>query len=771
MKKSPVIAGILTILAILITNIAPIFAQSNLNDTLKVSKTRRIHQKFDFEKVAKQLTGLSKPAIVIPQEDSIPKSLKSIVSQDIKRTNGNITLGYAYGLNTVFVDTSRNIGSIFNTSGDFSTAIVGVPVTISFNYSTLRVPLGTNNFFRISLDKNRLIEQQKEKLTASITKIEEQQVSLNKKQAELAGLMGYVEVYLDQLKRLSEQEVEKRKQAIGEKLQDTMAGGKSLFFDSISSIQANNVKKFDANKLNLNDSLDYKLYSDSLTKIYNRINELKNGLDSISNKLTAAKQMLSSYQSQLSLPASSPNLAGTAINKTGLLQSIKTLDLGLSYPKTTAMSGQNVPIKGIHAEIQLRNYYLSVASGLTLNNLMLSTNEIQNKLNYSQNIFNNFDFQQIMNNGWLTAIKTGYGTPEGTHAFIGFNYLTNTRFLNPAGTLTQTDYDPAASFELDLRYVPLFLKGSAFDLVYGKTSLNKRLDTINELGVFQSIFSGYNSNLFLGKYSQSFSKIRSDFSLSYRRIDPYVNTTQFGMMQPNNQRIEVKTNHRVAKFMKLGLLYKLEETLRSLSGSGNLRLNVAGVNISGNHTSFLSYSFFFNHIHHRMTLPQSTDIQKGNNYLLGLSLASMYELAKTNVNATTTIAYNDYLITDTASMSKYTQFGLIQSVLDKNYQISLSYDYFFRSADGITTGTNVFGLSGKYKMKKLKLGAGLKLASDFLSANSMGGHLEAQWAIYKFLDVSIRAERFVLGDFYRNYYRSQYETFPYLITLQTRFKI
>ncbi|HEY1056938.1 MAG TPA: hypothetical protein VGE24_17460, partial [Emticicia sp.] len=127
MKKSPVIAGILTILAILITNIAPIFAQSNLNDTLKVSKTRRIHQKFDFEKVAKQLTGLSKPAIVIPQEDSIPKSLKSIVSQDIKRTNGNITLGYAYGLNTVFVDTSRNIGSIFNTSGDFSTAIVGVP--------------------------------------------------------------------------------------------------------------------------------------------------------------------------------------------------------------------------------------------------------------------------------------------------------------------------------------------------------------------------------------------------------------------------------------------------------------------------------------------------------------------------------------------------------------------------------------------------------------------------------------------------------------------
>jgi CRISPR/Cas system CMR-associated protein Cmr5 small subunit len=770
MKTCSVIAGILTFIATLITSITPIFAQSNLNDTLKLTKSKRIHQKFDFESVAKRLTGLSKPVITIPQKDSLSKRIQTKVIQDLHNTHGHIDLGYAYGLNTVFVDTSRSIGSIFKTSGDFSSAIIGLPVNISFNYSTLRVPLGTNNYFRISLDKNRLIEQQKQKVTASIANIEEQQVSLTKKQAELTGLLGYVEVYLDQLKRLAEHEAENRIKTNTGKLTDTLTSSKSLLSDSIAGIKEKNQNKVNFKKLDLNDSLDYKLYRDSILKIYNRINELKNGLDSISTKLSTSKEMLTSYQSQLNAPdLKSPNLNGSSISKTSLLQSIQTFDLGLTYPKTTAMSGQNVPIKGVHAEIQLRKYYLSVASGLTLNNLMLSTNEIQNKLNYNQNVFNNFDFQQIMNNGWLTTIKTGYGTLDGTHAFVGFNYLTNTRFLNPAGTLTQTDYDPAASFELDFRYVATFLKGSAFDLVYGKTSLNKRLDTVTDMGVFQSVFSGYHSNLLLAKYSQSLPKFRTDFSVSYRRIDPYVNTTQFGMMQPNNQRIEFKTNHRVAKFMKLGLLYKLEETLKALSGSNDLRLSVAGVNFSGNYTSLLNYSFFVNHIHHRMRLPQLTEVQKGNNYLVGSTLASSYELG--NAKASTSIAYNDYLISDTTSLNKYTQFGLIQSLSDKRYLVSLSYDYFYRSIDGLTTGTNVFGLSGNYKFKKLKIGAGLKLASDFLNANSMGGHFEVQWAAYKFLDVSIRAERFVLGDFYRNYYRTQYENFPYLMTLQTRFKI
>lgn len=749
MKQTTALAGILLLMTALFSHNTTIFAQH-----------------FDFKGVVHKLSGLS--AFQLPEfSDSIPAGtkLKNRILDDLSGTGGYVDLNYSYGLNTVFIDTSRSIGSIFSTSGDFSTGILGLPVSVSFNYSTLKVPLGANNYFRISLDKDRLIDQQKEKLTASVSQIEDRQALLSKKQADLSGLMGYVEVYLDKLKRMAEKEAMNRKDVLSKRVRDSLSVKKDSLSASTPTIP-DSLKNISYKQPDLNNPVDYQLYYDSIMKIYNRISSLKNTYDSLSAKLASSKQLLNSYRTQLN----SPDIAGEGLKKRGFFESIKTLDIGLTYPKTTAMSGQNVPIKGLHTEFQHNSYYLSVASGVTLNNLMLSTNEVQNQLNYSQNAFNNFDFQHILSNGWLTTIKTGYGTPEGTHAFVGFNYLTNTRFLNNSNTVPgQTAYDPAASFELDLRYVPTFYKGGAIELVYGKTSLNKQLDTLSSQGTFESLFSGYRSNLLLGKYTQSVSKIRSDFSLSYRRIDPYANTTTFGIMQPNNQRFEVITNHKVTKFMKLGLLYRLDETIRPIAGMNDLRLNMSGANISGNYTSYFSYSLVLNHVHHRMRLPASNTVQRGNNYLLGIGLNSNYDIEK--MKATTSLSYNDYLITDTSGLNKYTQFGLIQSFGDKKYSVAGSYDYFFRRAEGLSTGTNVFGITGKYAMEKVRLGAGIKLASDFSGSTSLGGHFEGLWQVYKFLDVSARAERFVLGDFYRTYYRTQYEQFPYLMTIQTRFKI
>lgn len=749
MKICTADAGILLLLATLFTFTTKVSAQSIANDTL-TSPKQRVQQQFDFDNVAKRLTKLSEPSIPIIQKDSLSKKLRDKVVKDIAGTHGHVDLSYAYGLNTVFIDTSRSIGSILNTSGDFSTSVLGLPIKLSFNYSTLRVPLGTNNFFRLSLDKDRLVEQQKQKLIGSIANIEKQQDLLKQKQSELNGVMGYVEVYLDALKRRAEREVKKRR--------DNAQAKVSNATDSLQSLKGQ--------QINLENPIDYQKEYDSIIRIYQRISKLKNSYDSISTKLTSSRELLNSKLGQLS----SPDFAGKGLDKTSLLQSIKTLDLGLTYPKTTGLSSQNVPLKGLNIEIQHRNYYLSVVIGLTLNNIMLSTNEVQNQLNYSQNVFNNFDFQQMKNNGWLTAIKTGYGTVEGTHAFIGFNYLTNTRFLSPAGTTPpQSVYDPAASVELDLRYVPARLNGSAFDLVYGKTSMNKHLDTANSSGAFQSLFSGYPSNLLLGKYTQSVSKLRSDFSLSYRRLDAFTNTTTFGTMQPNNERVEIKTNHRFTKFLKLGLLYRMDATLRTIKGMNNLRLNIVGATVTGSYTSYFNYSLFFNHVHHEIRGPSLLDPQKGNNYLLGVNLNSNYTIGSAKANSM--LSYNDYLLTDTTKVNKYTQFGLMHTLSETKYSASLSYDYFFRRIDGLRTGTSVFGLAGKYIFKKIKLGAGLKLASDFAKANSLGGHIEAQWQINRFLDLDLRAERFVLGDFYRNYYRAQYDQFPYLITIQTRFKI
>lgn len=171
--------------AMLCLNLTRVVAQS---DVPKISKAKD----FDFKGVLNRLSGLENFSLPQPEKDSLGHRIGQTLLKDIKSTSGHIDLGYSYGLNTVFIDSSRSIGSIFNATGDFSTSVLSMPINVSFNYSTLRVPLGANNYFRISLDKDRLVKQQQEKLTASVANIENQQAALAKKQSELSGLMGYV---------------------------------------------------------------------------------------------------------------------------------------------------------------------------------------------------------------------------------------------------------------------------------------------------------------------------------------------------------------------------------------------------------------------------------------------------------------------------------------------------------------------------------------------------------------------------------------------------
>ena len=167
MKFCTADAGIPLLLVTLFTSISTIFAQSEMKDSARLSSITLSQQTFDFENVATQLTKLSDIPMPNVEVGALGQCIRKTLMRDLTDTHGQVTTAYAYGLNTIFVDTSRSIGSIFNTSGIFSSAIVGLPVNISFNYSTLKVPLGANNYFRISLDKNRLIEKQKEKLTAT----------------------------------------------------------------------------------------------------------------------------------------------------------------------------------------------------------------------------------------------------------------------------------------------------------------------------------------------------------------------------------------------------------------------------------------------------------------------------------------------------------------------------------------------------------------------------------------------------------------------------
>lgn len=732
-----------------------LFSQSSVSDKKQAG--------FDYKGVLRKLTGIND---FHPQNQLTSDSISGIgiklwqsIKEDVKNTDGRIDVGYSYGLNTIFTDTTRGITSIFTASGSMQTGVLGLPVLVSFNYSTLKIPLGANNYFRMSFDKQRFLDNRKAKLEDQSLKIGDIESKLENKKSVLSGIQGYTEVYLDMLQRKMEREVEHLVKEAGKQARDSVA----VASDSIPGNTTHYSNGLREERNTRQAQLEhYKKEYDSITTIYQKILSAQKTCDSLLTVYETCKENLSMYSSGLN-DTDMLSLGQGTSGKMKFIKSIRKVDIGLTYPKTTALSAQSTAIKGIGTEFQYKHYYLAVSSGMTLNNVMLSTNEITNQLNYNQNVFNQFDFQQVMNNGILTTLKTGWGTPEQTHAFIGFNYLTNTRFLEIDNT-TGTVYDPASSVELDLRYVPSFYKGGALDIVYGKTSANRQLDTLNQSGVFGSLFSGYRSNTFLAKYTQQVLVLRSDFSLQFRSIDPYANTTVYGIMQPGNRRLAFESRHRVASYLKFGTTYKMDE---SYGYDRLFRLHSTGVNVSGNYTEYLTYSAMVNHVSYASE-QTSGEILRGTSYLAGINLQSNYSLK--GLRGMTGIAYNDYLFSDTAGAVKYTQFGLVETIGERKWSASLKYDYFFRSSPGLMTGTHVAGAGVKYIMKNMKLDGGISLASEINAGSSLGGHLDIFWQLTKLMDLTVRAERFVMGNFYRNYYRSLYERFPYLFSINAGFK-
>lgn len=676
---------------------------------------------------------------------------------DIKTANGQITTSYSYGLNTIYIDSNRSVGSIFNTHGDLNSTLFKIPLNISFNYSTLKIPLGTTNYFRASYDKNKMNQIQVDNLNNILDNMEDQEQKFKTKKGELLGTMGLMEVNLDKLKNL----IEKESQIYLTEYEKKCKKDLSLDLDTTNV-------KLDFEKINTSklDSLNSRIiklknYQDSLQNMYSKIVNTKQKVDSLLTKVENAKN---TYSQLLNDQVDNTNFDHSFKSKSGFLNKINSLDVGLSYPKTTGLSNQNVPIKGINIEFQFNKIYLAIASGLTLNNWMFSVNEIQNQLNFNQNVFNQFDFQRIKNNGWRTTVKSGYGSPGTTHALIGINYLTPLDFLssNHSGFNTQKQ---SAAIELDLAYLPTFYKGGKLEVVYGKTSANQSNDSTASLNITKAIFSNYASNLLNTKYTQNITIIKSELSINYRRIDPFANTASLGVTQPNHQRLEFKSTHRIHSLIRMNVLYKREETLKKINQLNEVKLDVFGLELSGYKSKIFNYSVHLNQVYHTMKIADT--IKKGSNYIFGASISSNYETDEFKFNSN--VNYNDFLISDSINLNKFTQFSLNQSMSGINWSAGVFYELFIKKSELNNSKTNVFGINAKYTTKKISWHASIKYAYSE-NTSSVGGHLEVIGRINKWLEISLKGERFVMGDFYRNFYRTQYEQFPYLITIQSKLK-
>ena len=369
------------------------------------------------------------------------KKVDSLVKREnwLPALKGQLDLGYEYGLLTGYIDpTSTAPLNVFNTRGDIAMDVLKLPFNVSYNYSTFKNPLGVNNYFRASLDTEQLKQNALNKKNETVGELDNSIEKIGSQKDLVKGKLGMGEVLKQKLKREIEQKqkelssYEAQLDGLDKKGQQSVNNVKQNASDSLNMDQVSEDKKHIIN--NKSDSLrakynEAKMQYNKAIALYDTVNALYLKAQNIyttysdwQSQLDDKKKLVDGFKNKYSSEALKSSADG---KKESFLSNVKTFDLGLTYPNTTALSKNSAPVQGINFEMQRENWYTAVCSGVTMNNLMVSTDVINNKLTNSQNLFNQFDFQNIQERGWLTTIKTGYGTKEGTHYFIGFRYLTN----------------------------------------------------------------------------------------------------------------------------------------------------------------------------------------------------------------------------------------------------------------------------------------------------------------------------------------------------------
>lgn len=682
----------------------------------------------------------------------------------IPGTSGLLSAGFEHGLLTGYVDQNSTAPlSVFNTNGDFSIEAVGLPVNFSYNYSTFKNPLGVNNYFRFSLDTDKLKQNAASKKNQAIGSIDKSINDLQSNKGIIQSKMGMGEVLLQKYKRQITQS-EQQMGSLDGKIKDKTADVSQLPNDTTGQ-NLKDRKELDSlkqmhDKAQSNYQKAIQLY-DTINKVYQKALTIYNKYSSWQSKLNEKKSSFDSYSSL----ASKDVLSDKAMDKKdGFVSSIKTLDLGLAYPKTTGLSNNSIPIQGLNFEMQKEKWYLALSSGVTMNNLMVSTDAVQNKLNNSQNLFNQFDFQNIKERGWLTNVKTGYGTLEGSHALIGFRYLTNSIPLS--GNSDDTTTIPSLGAELDFRWVPTFSKGTKLDFIYGKTSYREAIQDSSRSNTINSLFSSDPTNTALLSITQNFSKIRTNVLSSVRWIDPYADVKSLGVLQPDNFRYEARTSTSVTQGLRIGLNYRFDKNnVWSLKDS-TIRLNVIGGQLNGNFGKAFTYFTSLNYL--TQTTESSFSSSRKNNYMFGIGISTNYSIG--HLKNAVSFSYNDYLITDSVSTGLFRNISLQHiTKLDKGIN-KFSAGYFQMMDDVQPDNTSlIIGDEYSFQKNKLRLTLGIKIANSDNYGTDMGGKIETSYRIIKNLEWTLKAEKLVLGDFYNYYSRDRFDRFPLAITTRLNF--
>jgi hypothetical protein len=770
----------------------PVLGQGKINDKLFEGDSSKYVSVFgDSNIIQSYIKNFSIPKIQLPFDLKGKRPSELLTNEDstlnwkrfVPEISGQIAIGYDAGqlANYLMPDNLRPM-HVFHTEGSLKTDLAKVPVQIAYRYATVKNPIGINNYFRVSFDTERFKQQPKLNEAKVQEVMGEQFKAIAAQKGELNGKLGYTELLKEQLKLKIERELDaqqERLKAIAlSKVDAELAQTDSIATDSLMNLST--AKRDSIQQVIDSEKAFYassKQQADSLQLVFetkkSQIEQLKQQVDTVQfyiDKLVDFRNQLDSLEGNLlsqkeTWMTLSKGVTAKNLQSLGLF---KKLDIGLTYPKTSALSKNSIPVKGIDLEIQKGKLYAALTAGVTMNNLMVTNNALQNSLQNTSNLFNQFDFQQISQQRLLIFAKTGYGEKEKTHAFIGVRFM-NKGVETGFSADTTENTDPAAGIELDIRWVPSFSKGTAFDLVYGKTSKTLQAQDSLRNSPFVSLFSSERTHTGLFRMTQQLTKIHSSIIASIRFLDSDADMASMGVLQPNNLRYEIQTRHKLSGSTQLGFIYRSDQDNVNQISDTTRKVAMYGMNINSVLFENINASGTFNYLNQQFRVPSS--IPQALNYMASLSVSGNYEILK--VKQVSSLQTDFYKITTSQGETQLKHIGFDQSTRFEDGKNTFTLAYFNASLPD-TSEQNTTWLVQEafaFKRKKLDYSIGVKLANSSKYGVQFGGHLGLQYAWTSQLNLKMRIEKLILGDFYNTYDPTRFERFPFYIQTSLTYQL
>jgi predicted nucleic acid-binding Zn-ribbon protein len=755
-----------------------VLAQANTN--LQQLPSDSLNTEKELIDLKKYLSDISLPKLNLDpkqlkkgkhtQTDSVKPWQKYVNS-----TQGRFSLGYDIGqLPNYTINGSENPMQLGYTEGMISNAIFDIPIMLSWKYATIKNPVGVNNYVRVSLDAEKIKSYRsisKDKITEGIqAQVEDLQQYKNK----INGKLGYVEVLKQQL--LLRIASEKTKL-----LQQQVSLNKIELPDSVSALDSTTSKidKAQQKKQQIQDSINqvrakYAEMQEQITKRRKQIEDLQQKVAELQvyiDKIYGTYQAIDSMQNKL---GSQKDFLLNEIEENALKQvkswgNLKKMDIGLAYPKTSALTKNTMPMKGVDLEFQKGKWFYGLTAGETMNNLMVTNNALQNSLQNTSNLFNQFDFQSIKNKRLIAITKFGKGEKEKNHTHFTLRYM-NKAIITGEYTADSTLANPAAvSFEIDSRWIPKFSKSTAFDIVYGKTSAPSLASDTLRQSPFTSLFSTYRSNTALLRCTQQFPIIRSSLSAQMRFLDAHADIASMGVLQPNNMRIELQSKHEITTGTKVGLSYRSDQNNVNREADTTSKMDVFGMNLSSAWKNKININGQFNILnqHVQSSLAQSNTI----NYMSSCSVSANFK-AK-GYRQILSAQANAYKITTVNGLTQLLHADARHQVFLASGSQSFSIAFFSSQFPNELQKTQTWMMQEvfDYTFKTWTLSLGAKAAISSRYGVQFGGHLALACPLTKELKFTLRSEKLIMGDFYSSYNEASFTRFPFYIQSALTFQL